>query len=378
MCNKKYYIGTLSGTSIDAIDAALVSFQGESIELIATYSHAFPIHLRQRLQQLCVANDQANESELVQFGLAEREFSLATAAAVQQLLQQTGFSAQQITAIGAHGQTVRHHPELTPAFSLQLGCAATLACATDIAVISHFRQKDIALGGQGAPLAPALHHALFYSPEKNRAIINLGGIANISYLPTQGQVIGFDSGPANTLLDAWYQKHQKGRFDHKGQWATTGQVNQALLTRFLADPYFQQAPPKSTGREYFTLAWLEKNLQAHTKQHRQTLAAADIQASLVALTATSVVQAFEQFAPVQQAFLCGGGAHNLALTQALAQLAPHISWHSTALLGVDPNWVEAMLFAWLAHRYMQGLTGSLTAVTGAKRPAILGSYTPAG
>src|SRR5690554_1492861 len=362
------YIGLLSGTSIDAIDLALISIQGERIELLHCYSHPFPPQLQQRLQSLCTPQ----QNELVAFGLADRDFSLVASEAVNQLLSLSGYSANDISAIGSHGQTVRHHPELTPSFSLQLGCAATLASNTGIAVVSHFRQKDIALGGQGAPLAPALHAALFHEPAIDRAVINLGGIANITWLPKQAEVIGFDCGPANTLLDAWYQQHHAGRYDKNGEWSSLGTVNQTLLNSCLADPYFHKAPPKSTGREYFTLPWLQQHL---SKQ--PTLEPADVQATLVELTVRSVIQALENFTPAGEVYLCGGGVHNLQLFNRLQKLCPQTSWQSTDILGVNPDWVEAILFAWLAHCHLQGLKGSLTAVTGAERPAVLGSYTPA-
>ncbi len=368
MTNHPLYIGILSGTSIDAIDLALISMKGEQIKLLHCYSHSFPLQLQQQLQALCTPQP----NELVAFGLADREFALVASEAVQQLLSLNNLTARDITAIGSHGQTVRHHPEQSPAFSLQLGCAATLAANTGIAVVSHFRQKDIALGGQGAPLAPALHQALFQSPNAHRAVINLGGIANISWLPQQGEVIGFDCGPANTLLDAWYQQHHTGRYDKNGAWASLGTVNQTLLNSCLTDPYFQQAPPKSTGREYFTLNWLQQHLSKQKK-----VEAKDVQATLLELTARSIIQALEHFAPTQQVFLCGGGVHNMQLVARLQQLATEINWQSTASLGVNPDWVEAILFAWLAHCHVAGLVGNLTAVTGAERPAVLGSYTPA-
>lgn len=363
------YIGILSGTSIDAIDLALVAMKGEHIELLHCYSHPFPPALQQRLQNLCTPQS----NELVAFGLADRDFSLIASQAVTKLLTQSGYTANDICAIGSHGQTVRHHPELMPSFSLQLGCPATLASNTGIAVVSHFRQKDIALGGQGAPLAPALHAALFQSPHVDRAVVNLGGIANITWLPKQAQIIGFDCGPANTLLDAWYQQHQPGRFDKNGEWGRLGTIHEGLLKSCLADPYFHKAPPKSTGREYFTLPWLQQHL---SKQ--PSLEPVDVQATLVELTARSIIQALEQFTPAREVYLCGGGVHNLQLSRRLQKLSPQTSWQSTDSLGVSPDWVEAILFAWLAHCHVQGLKGSLAAVTGAQRPAILGSYTPAG
>lgn len=374
MPTKQLYLGALSGTSIDAIDIAIVAIEKAGIELVATYSHPFPQALTERLQKLC----SPSQNELVHYGLADREFALETARAVQHALSAAGMQPQDITAIGSHGQTVRHHPELSPAFSLQLGCPATIAAETGIAVVSHFRQKDIALGGQGAPLAPALHQALFSAPNYNRAVINLGGIANISWLPATGTVTGFDCGPANTLLDAWYQQHHKqGHYDAHGAWARSGTLLPTLLNTCLADPYFQQAAPKSTGREYFSLAWLHHRLAEFTAATGHQPDPADVQTTLVELTAQTIVHSLQQLDRCEQVYLCGGGVGNDFLVERLEGLAPVIEWHNTAVLGVDPDWVEAILFAWLAHCHVSQQAGNITEVTGAKRPAVLGSYTPA-
>ncbi|RUO40057.1 anhydro-N-acetylmuramic acid kinase [Aliidiomarina taiwanensis] len=374
MPTKQLYLGALSGTSIDAIDIAITAIDAAGIELVSSYSHPFPPALKQQLQQLC----SPHANELVNYGLADRDFALETAKAVQHALAAAGVQPQEIIAIGSHGQTVRHHPELTPAFSLQLGCPATLAANTGIAVVSHFRQKDIAVGGQGAPLAPALHQALFHSTEYNRAVINLGGIANISWLPASGDITGFDCGPANTLLDAWYQQHHKqAHFDRDGAWARSGQPLAPLLEACLADPYFQLAAPKSTGREYFNLRWLHHKLAAFTAVTGQEPTPTDVQATLLELTAHTVGHALMQQGHCDQVYLCGGGVKNTYLVERLQALTPNIDWHSTAVLGVDPEWVEAILFAWLAYAHVTTQAGNVTQVTGAKRPVVLGSYTPA-
>lgn len=368
-----YYIGTLSGTSIDAIDLALIAVdKNKKLQLIASYQQEIPIHLQQQLQQLCLPQ----HNELVHFGQADREFSMVTSQGVLQLLQQAQLQPKDIIAIGSHGQTIRHHPNLTPAFTLQLGCPATLAVQTGIDVISHFRQKDVALGGQGAPLSPIIHHHFFHQSSTDTAVVNLGGITNITWLPKQGQLLGFDSGPANTLIDAWYQHHhQDSLYDQEGKWASTGRVHPALLQVLLSDPYFALAPPKSTGREYFTLPWLLRVLSEKFAAERIT--PADIQATLVELTATSLCQALSKYAPAKEVYLCGGGVHNLYLKQRLQALAPNVRWTTTAVKGVDPDWLEAILFGWLAYCHLQKYHANITSVTGAQATSVLGSYTPA-
>lgn len=380
-----YYLGTLSGTSIDSIDVALVEVTTEGkLRLCAQHQQPFSQALAENLQALCLPQT----NEVYALGQASRQFAIETAQAVQTLLQSNHFTPKQITAIGSHGQTVRHHPNAYPSFSLQIGCPDTLAALTNIPVVSHFRQKDIALGGQGAPLAPAFHQAVFKTKShalENVAVLNLGGIANITWLPSQGPILGFDTGPANTLLDRWYQAHaanlslRNTPYDTAGQWAQSGQVCTPLLQTLLADPYFSLPPPKSTGREYFTLAWLQSYLtqfqQAHPKL-AQPLQPQDIQATLVELTALSVLQAIEKHCPTHILYLCGGGVHNQYLINRLRYLAPSIQFESSQALGIEPDWVEAMLFAWLAYCHVNQLPIDLRTVTGARRPAILGRFTP--
>src|SRR5690554_5358771 len=336
MATTEYYLGVLSGTSIDALDTVLVAITAQpsapQIELIHGISEPFPPGLANELAELCTPGN----NELYRFGVADRQFSLFAASVIKKVLAQTGIAAAAVRAIGSHGQTVRHHPNDATPFTLQLGCPETLAVATGIPVVSHFRQKDVALGGQGAPLAPALHHALFASAQVNRAIVNLGGIANISYLPKTNaqattQVTGFDCGPANTLMDYWFVKHHRDTkgFDENGAWAAQGQINHELLTRLQADPFFSAPPPKSTGREYFTPAWLQQHLDRLEPIH-----AVDVQATLLALTCDSLCSALEQHTNAKEVYLCGGGAENKALFKALEKRLPNVHWNTTSGLGV--------------------------------------------
>jgi anhydro-N-acetylmuramic acid kinase len=287
-------------------------------------------------------------------------------------LVRSGLRAGEIRALGSHGQTVRHHPAGAYPFTSQLGNPAVIAELTRITTVADFRARDVAAGGQGAPLAPGFHAAQFRSPAVDRVILNLGGIANITYLPSAGAqpVIGFDTGPGNTLIDQWTYRHRQQRFDRDGAWAATGRVSGALLERLLADPYFAMAPPKSTGREHFHLDWL----QGHLAALGQVLAAQDVQATLLELTARSVARALTGFVPgVRELYVCGGGSHNRALMAALSERLPEMTLHTTEELGIHPDWVEAVAFAWLAHQTLEGLPGNLPSVTGARRPVILGA-----
>ncbi|RUO24295.1 anhydro-N-acetylmuramic acid kinase [Aliidiomarina minuta] len=363
-----YYLGLMSGTSLDGLDIALTQFdeRGQP-KLVCTDHQPLPTLLKKSLFQLT----QVHENELIHYGHCDREFALFCANAVNQLLRQQGIKSSQIRAIGSHGQTVRHYPERVTPFSLQLGCPATLAAETGINVIAGFRQKDIALGGQGAPLAPAFHHHVFNDQQENRAVLNIGGIANLSYLPQQGPVQGFDSGPGNCLLDYWYSQHNPGSFDANGDWGRQGELNKPLLQRLLTDPYFQQPAPKSTGREYFSPKWLNEHLA-----NSGSLKATNVQRTLAEFTAASIRLGLLQYSATA-CYVCGGGVHNQLLLDRLKALMPTISFTSTQALGVDPDWVEAMAFAWLAWCYEQQRPGNLPSVTGASRPAILGALYPA-
>lgn len=363
MCSEHpLFVGLMTGTSLDGVDAVLVRPERSHFQVLAHHSAALPAALKDQLQALCLPGD----NEIERAGPANRQLGHCYAKATQALLEQAHVHAERVTAIGCHGQTVRHRPGGADGFSLQLGCADTLACQTGIPVVNDFRNKDMVLGGQGAPLAPRFHQYLFSQPGERRVVLNLGGIANVTLLDGDRLVGGFDTGPANTLLDQWYRRHQGGDFDTAGAWAAGGQVLHALLERLLSDDYFHRPAPKSTGREYFHLPWLQPRLDGDE-------APRDIQATLAELTARSVALAIEDFAP-ERLLVCGGGAYNQHL---LARLADHLGTpvESTEQWGLGPEQVEAAAFAWLAWAYWHRLPGNAPVVTGARREAVLGHLT---
>lgn len=364
-----YYIGLMSGTSLDDIDAVLVSFT-PSFKLHASHSHPLSADLRQRILTL----NHSGPDEIDQLGALDIALGRLFAEATQALLDKSGIKTEQVRAIGSHGQTIRHRPELH--FSLQIGDPANIAEHTGITTIADFRRRDLAAGGQGAPLVPAFHQALFRLAGQDRVLINLGGMANITLLPgdLDRPVLGYDTGPGNVLMDSWIRLHQGRSYDHNGQWAASGQVEPALLEQLLAHHYFTRQPPKSTGREAFDLPWLERMLGAQDCNYPPE----NIQATLLELTAVSLAQAIAGHALRQpQLFLCGGGSHNQRLIQRLQHHLPDSEISSTAALGLAPDWVEAAAFAWFAMRTLQQQTSSLAAVTGAKGDRILGAIHPA-
>jgi len=360
------YIGLMSGTSMDGIDAALVDFSGALPKLISTHSHAWPDSLQIALiQARDIPDDQL-------YSLTDLDIQTAKifAEACEELLKHTAIQANEIVAIGNHGQTIRHRPDIEKPFSLQIGNAERLANLTEIDVISNFRTADIEAGGQGAPLTPAFHQAIFSSNKINRVIVNIGGISNITILPKDHakQVTGFDCGPGNTLMDAWVARHKQKKYDANGQLAASGKTNVALLAKLLMDDYFQLSPPKSTGFEYFKLEWLDNHLG-------QSFMIEDIASTLCDLTATSIIRAINQYAgDTEEIYICGGGVHNSELMRRLRALTK-CPVSTTEALGVYPDWVEAMAFAWLAHQYNHHLTGNLPSVTGANKAVILGNRT---
>ena len=359
------YLGLISGTSADSIDAALVSFAGGMPQLQAAHTHPWPTALRERM--LALAQDEA-PLDLDAFGRLDVEIGGHFAAAARELLERSGTSAQAVRAIGSHGQTVRHRPGGEHPFTLQLGDPSVIAEHCGIDVVADFRRADIAAGGQGAPLLPALHAMLLGRPGHARVVLNLGGIANITVLGADGRVHGFDTGPANGLLDAWCLRHRGEAFDRDGTFAASGQVDPDLLDAMLADPYFTLPPPKSTGREHFHLGWLASHPQL------ATLSPADVQATLLELTARSVVAAIvQQAANAEEVLACGGGVHNSALMRRLGELLAPRALYSTARHGIDPDFLEATAFAWLARQRLLGLPGNLPAVTGARGPRVLGA-----
>lgn len=360
------FIGVLSGTSVDAVDVALVRF-APHVELLATHSLPYPAELRRELISLAVPG----ENEIDRLGSADVAVGRHFARAVNELLAAQPEARPRVRAVGSHGQTIRHRPKASVPFTLQIGDPNVIAAETQLPVVGDFRRKDMALGGQGAPLVPAFHEAVFRHTGESRAVVNIGGIANVTLLPADpaAPVGGFDTGPGNTLLDAWCRQQLGQPMDRDGAFAARGTVRPELLAALLADEFFAQPPPKSTGPEYFSPAWLAEQLQ-RAGNH----AAEDVQATLVALTAHSIAQAVTQTLGPDTAgvFVCGGGARNPVLMRALQASLPNSSVETTAALGVDPAWVEAMAFAWLAMRRVRGESGNCTAVTGARRPAVLG------
>ncbi len=360
------YLGLISGTSADAIDVALASFTGTP-RLLTGRALAYPPALR--TQVLDLARSTA-ALDLDALGALDVALGHAFAEAAATLLDHAGVPATAVRAIGLHGQTIRHRPTGAHPFTLQLGDPNVIAERTGILTVADFRRRDVAAGGQGAPLVPAFHAALLRDPRETRAALNLGGIANLTLLPAgaDAPVTGFDTGPANCLLDAWAVRHLGTACDLDGRWAATGTVDHDLLADLLAEPYFALPPPKSTGRELFNLDWLERHLAGRAP------APADVQATLVALTACSIATAVRaQAGALRELLVCGGGVHNPVLMRALAAALAPLPVHSTAEHGIDPDHVEAMAFAWLAACRLDGMPGNLPSVTGAAGPRVLGA-----
>ena len=355
------FIGLMSGTSLDGVDAVILEVSGQQNQILQTGFEPYPLTLRDRLLVLHHPTD----NELHETAVLANELARLYAKAVQDLLAKAGVDHKRVSAIGCHGQTIRHRPEA--GYTLQIGNPALLAELTGITVVSDFRNRDIAAGGQGAPLVPAFHQAVFGTADRDRVILNIGGIANVTTLPRQGLVKGFDTGPGNLLMDAWAHQHLGERYDAGGAWAASGKLIEPLLAALLAEPFFQLPPPKSTGRDLFNLAWLESSLD-------ERYAAVDVQRTLLELSTTSIAQAIRKFCGnAEDIYVCGGGAHNTALLQGLRDQLPASAIHLTDTLGIAADWVEAAAFAWLAQQAMQRTPGNLPDVTGAKGERILGA-----
>ena len=357
------YVGLMSGTSMDGIDAALVEFDESSLNILHTHEFDYPSGLREQLlAAITIPLDQPidNVTELnTATGECFRDAAL-------QLLRQAGVSAKDVIAIGSHGQTLRHQPDAEIPFSLQIADAQLIADSTGIPTIADFRSADIAAGGQGAPLAPYFHEWLFRTPGKTRCVLNVGGVANVTVIADSEDTIGFDTGPGNSLMDAWIRLHRSEKFDQDGAWAANGNVDDELLEQFLADPYFAFAPPKSTGFEHFNLEWI----QGHDLG---AAAPADVQATLCELSAVTIADAIIDYAPAaSDVLVCGGGAHNPTLMRQLATRLSDIDVKPSSDAGLDPDWVEAAAFAWLAMRHRRNLPGNLPSVTGASESVVLG------
>ena len=370
------FIGLMSGTSLDGVDGVIARIPPDgSLHTLAYASLPFDADLRAELLAL---NSRHGSDELHRAALAGNAVSTAYAHVVHALLRQAGLCATDIAGIGAHGQTVRHQPGLHDGvgYTLQLQNPALLAERTGITVVADIRSRDVAAGGQGAPLVPAFHQGLFSAPQAHRLVLNIGGISNLSVLPPQGSdaaVLGFDCGPGNALMDWWCLQHTGQPYDDGGRWAASGQVQPALLQRLLAEPFVHQPPPKSTGRDLFNPTWLQAHLQALPSHP-----AADVQATLTAYTAHVCAHAAQQWGQgSSQLLVCGGGALNTELLRQLQTLLPQLRVDSTAAHGMHPLQVEAAAFAWLAQRCLRGLPGNLPAVTGAQGARILGAIYPA-
>jgi anhydro-N-acetylmuramic acid kinase len=356
----------MSGTSLDGLDIALIE-QDSQPRLIATHYLLMPAQLRSDLLSLC----STGQDELARAAQAEQQWVRLAAQGIEELLTAEQMAPADIRAIGSHGQTVRHEP--ARGFTIQIGNPALLAELTGISVVSDFRRRDVAAGGQGAPLVPAFHEALFSNTHECRAVLNIGGFSNLSLLKKSEPVHGFDCGPGNVLLDAWINLHSGERFDRDGAWAASGSLDTDLLQALLSDGFFHTEGPKSTGRELFNLAWLQRHLE-----NWPDIEPVDVQRTLLELTACSIVSALHEAQPeTREVLVCGGGAHNSALMSRLAELLPQASVASTTTYGISPDWVEAMAFAWLAHCCLEGIAANRPSVTGARGLRVLGAIYPA-
>lgn len=378
--HKELYIGVMSGTSMDGVDTALVSIEGTNITLLAHDEFPMPSELKERLLKVCIGQ----KTDLIAIGELDHQLGHLFADAVLQLLEKSNTLASAVTAIGNHGQTVFHQPTGDAPFTMQLGDANIISARTNISTVADFRRKDMALGGQGAPLVPAFHQHIFSTQDSTVVVLNIGGISNISVLPAQlnpehpsdinfePNVIGYDTGPGNMLMDAWIKKQRGEQYDHDGQYAQSGQVSEPLLNQLLSDDYFTQAAPKSTGRERFNLPWLELQLAHHS------LTGEDVQATLLEFTAVSIANEVlrYQVGNKPELLVCGGGVRNTFLMARLQQLLPNWMVASTQTKGIDSDYMEAMAFAWLAHQRIHGLPSNLPQVTGASRLASLGVIYP--
>ncbi len=365
MDHKELYIGVMSGTSMDGVDTALVSIEDTRITLLAHDEFPMPDDLKARLLEVCIGQ----KTDLIAIGELDHQLGHLFADAVLQLLEKSGTPASSVTAIGNHGQTVFHQPTGESPFTMQLGDANIIAAKTQIQTVADFRRKDMALGGQGAPLVPAFHHTIFHPRDSSVVVLNIGGISNISVLRPNKPTLGYDTGPGNMLMDAWVDKHTSDKFDRNAQFALKGQLNQALLEQLLSESYLSQLPPKSTGRELFNLPWLEQQLTEFEK-----LAAEDVQCTLCEYTALTIANEVETYRLGNQPalYVCGGGTRNPLLMKRLSELLPSWEVESTTSKGVDADYMEAMAFAWLAQRHVHQLPSNLPEVTGASRAASLG------
>ena len=359
-----HYIGLMSGTSLDGVDAVLLKFSDRTHRIVGESFTPFEDSLRAKL----LALHQPQSDEIHEAAVLGNELARIYARAVRDLLRKTRTSPASVQAIGCHGQTIRHRPDAR--YTIQLGNGALLAELTRNIVVCDFRSRDIAAGGEGAPLVPAFHQAMFANAKVHRVIVNIGGIANLTDLGSVA-IQGFDTGPGNMLMDAWIQRHLGKTFDRDGEWAQGGSCIHGILRKLIDDKFFSRIPPKSTGRELFNLAWLDKHLSGKENPR-------DVQATLLELTALSIARAIESHCNgVEEVYVCGGGAANPALMARISATLPGVPIATTAKLGIDPDWVEASAFAWLARQALLLQPGNLPSVTGATGPRILGAIYPA-
>ncbi|MGK0273432.1 MAG: anhydro-N-acetylmuramic acid kinase [Cocleimonas sp.] len=373
MSNQNLYIGLMSGTSLDSIDVVLVDLSKDEIRLIASHSHELPSSLKEQLIEITHPKWLGS---LESIGSLNHQLGKLFADATNTLIKQESIPRESIRAIGSHGQTLWHQPYGSNPFTMQLGDASLIAEETNITTVADFRSRDIAAGGQGAPLVPAFHLEHLSNTNNNRFVLNIGGIANITILPKADSEIlasGYDIGPGNGLIDAWISHHCDKSYDKNGDWGKSGVILPDVLKTLLRDDYFSILPPKSTGKELFNLEWLNRVLGDHLTSEKPE----DIQATLTELTAKSITDCInnhnDESNTFNELYVCGGGVHNSFLIERLQQHLPETSITSTEKLGIDPDWMEAIAFAWLAKQTLEGKTSNLPEVTGAKGKRILGA-----
>lgn len=362
------YIGVMSGTSLDGVDVVLAAIDEHRVAQLASLSFPIPIALKESVLAVC----QGQQMTLSQFGQLDTRLGRLFADAVLALMAQEKLQAQDIVAVGCHGQTVWHEPTGDAPHTLQIGDNNIIAARTGVSVVGDFRRRDMALGGQGAPLVPAFHHALLAHPDERRMVLNIGGIANLSLLIPQQPVRGFDTGPGNMLMDAWIWRNLKKPYDKDAAWASEGKVLLPLLQEMLCDPYFAAPAPKSTGREYFNYGWIERILARFPGLRPQ-----DVQATLAELTATTISEQVLLSGGCERLLVCGGGGRNPIVMSRLASLLPGTEVTTTDAYGISGDDMEALAFAWLAWRTVAGLPGNLPSVTGASQESVLGAIFPA-
>ncbi|MGF1689737.1 anhydro-N-acetylmuramic acid kinase [Photobacterium kagoshimensis] len=370
------YIGLMSGTSMDGVDAVIVEIDSTKTHLIESISFPIGENLKRSLLEVCLGQP----TNLQTIGELDHRLGHLFADAVNALLAKAQIQPEEVCAIGSHGQTVFHAPECEYAFTMQLGDANIISAKTGICTVADFRRKDMAFGGQGAPLVPAFHQQLFSSPDTSRVILNIGGISNITVLQPDQHVVGYDTGPGNMLMDAWIAQHHDQAFDKDAAWALTGAINTKLLTRLLTEPFLALSAPKSTGRELFNLPWLQKHLDDLLTEEQRLISPQDVQATLVEFTAQTIandVRTFTHPTLPNELLVCGGGVHNPLLITRLQAALPQWQILSTSERGVDSDNLEAMAFAWLAYRTLHHLPGNLPDVTGATHAITLGAIYPA-